>query len=111
MPRGLNTPTRNQEPSTHSADSCIRKAETERGLTPALIGLPDTKMEDKAASRGADFAAPMGFEWPDLGPPGAPGGGFGLADRAARRRVDPTGFIGRGRDPGSPHPARRRRSL
>jgi hypothetical protein len=37
-----------------SAESCIRKAVAERGLTPGLVGLADAKAEDEAASRWAD---------------------------------------------------------
>src|SRR5512142_514298 len=37
-----------------SAESCIRKAVVERGLTPGLVGLADAKAEDEAASRWAD---------------------------------------------------------
>jgi hypothetical protein len=36
------------------AESCIRKAVVERGLTPGLVGLADAKAEDEAASRWAD---------------------------------------------------------
>src|SRR4051794_19110970 len=38
-----------------SAESCIRKAVLERGLTPGLVGLADTKPEDEAAT-GTAFA-------------------------------------------------------
>src|ERR1700682_4134287 len=37
------------------AESCIRKAVAERGLTPDLVGLADTKAEDEAAT-GTAFA-------------------------------------------------------
>ena len=37
-----------------SAESCIRKAVAERGVTPGPVGLADAKAEDEAASRGAD---------------------------------------------------------
>jgi hypothetical protein len=40
--------------SARSAESCIRKAVVERGLTPGLVGLADAKAEDEAASRWAD---------------------------------------------------------
>ena len=43
-----------------SAESCIRKAVAERGLTPGLVGLADAKAEDEAASRWADFAFAYG---------------------------------------------------
>ena len=42
------------------AESCIRKAVVERGLTPGLVGLADAKAEDEAASRWADFAFAYG---------------------------------------------------
>ena len=45
-----------------SAESCIRKAVAERGLTPGPVGLADAKAEDEAASRWADFALPMGIQ-------------------------------------------------
>jgi hypothetical protein len=38
-----------------SAESCIRKAVVARGLSPGLVGLADTKAEDEAAARWADF--------------------------------------------------------
>jgi hypothetical protein len=38
-----------------SAESCIRKAVTERGITPGLVGLADTTAEDEAAT-GTGFA-------------------------------------------------------
>ena len=41
-------------------ESCIRKAVVARGLSPGLIGLADTKAEDEAASRGADFTFAYG---------------------------------------------------
>jgi hypothetical protein len=37
--------------AAYFAESCIRKAVLERGLTPGLVGLADTKAEDEAASR------------------------------------------------------------
>src|SRR5512135_1951708 len=40
------------------AESCIRKAVVERGLTPGLVGLADAKAEDEAASRWADCPFP-----------------------------------------------------
>ena len=43
-----------------SAESCIRKAVAERGLTPGLVGLADAKAEDEAASRWADCAFAYG---------------------------------------------------
>jgi hypothetical protein len=43
-----------------SAESCIRKAVVARGLTPGLVGLADTKAEDEAATRWADFAFAYG---------------------------------------------------
>jgi hypothetical protein len=33
------------------AESCIRKAVAERGLTPGLLGLADTKAEDEPRER------------------------------------------------------------
>jgi hypothetical protein len=43
-----------------SAESCIRKAVAERGLTPGPVGLADAKAEDEAASRWADCAVAYG---------------------------------------------------
>jgi hypothetical protein len=42
-------------PSATSAESCIRKAVSERGLTPGPVGLADTTAEDEAAT-GTAFA-------------------------------------------------------
>jgi hypothetical protein len=42
------------------AESCIRKAAVARGLSSGLVGLADTKAEDEAASRGADFTFAYG---------------------------------------------------
>ena len=42
------------------AESCIRKAVAERGLTPGPVGLADAKAEDEAASRWADRALAYG---------------------------------------------------
>jgi hypothetical protein len=42
------------------AESCIRKAVAERGLTPGPVGLADAKAEDEAASRWADCAVAYG---------------------------------------------------
>jgi hypothetical protein len=39
--------------SALSAESCIRKAVVERGLTSGFVGLADAKAEDEAASRWA----------------------------------------------------------
>jgi hypothetical protein len=47
-------------PSASSAESCIRRAVAERGLTPGLVGLADTKSENEAALRWADFAFAYG---------------------------------------------------
>ena len=41
--------------SARSAESCIRKADVARGFTPGFVGLADTKAEDEAAARRADF--------------------------------------------------------
>jgi hypothetical protein len=46
--------------SAPSAESCIRKAVIERRLTPGFVGLADTKAEDEAAARWADFASAYG---------------------------------------------------
>src|SRR5512142_2546728 len=70
------------------AESCIRKAVGERGLTPGLVGLVDTKAEDEAASRWADCALPMGIESPDPIPPDATRELFGRVERSSRGRVD-----------------------
>ena len=43
-----------------SAESCIREAVVARGLSPGLVGLADTKAENEAASRWADFAFAYG---------------------------------------------------
>jgi hypothetical protein len=53
---------RNQPLRWHaaSAESCIRKAVVARGLSPGLVGLADTKAEDEAASRWADFTFAYG---------------------------------------------------
>jgi hypothetical protein len=42
------------EVAAQSAESCIRKAVAERGLTSGVVGLADAKAEDEAASRWAD---------------------------------------------------------
>jgi hypothetical protein len=42
------------------AESCIRKAVVERGLSSGLVGLADAKAEDEAASRWADFTFAYG---------------------------------------------------
>ncbi len=39
-----------------SAESCIRKAVSERGFSSNLVGLADAKAEKEAASRWADCA-------------------------------------------------------
>jgi hypothetical protein len=46
--------------SESSAESCIRKAVAARGLSPSLLGLADTKAENEAALRWADFAFAYG---------------------------------------------------
>jgi hypothetical protein len=43
-----------------SAESCIRKAVSERGLNSSSFGLADAKAEDEAASRWADCAVAYG---------------------------------------------------
>ena len=43
-----------------SAESCIRKAVSERGFNSSLVGLADAKAEDEAASRWADCAVAYG---------------------------------------------------
>jgi hypothetical protein len=42
------------------AESCIRKAVSERGFSSSLVGLADAKAEDEAASRWADCAVAYG---------------------------------------------------
>jgi hypothetical protein len=48
------------EASAFSAESCIREAVVAYGLSPGLVGLADTKAEDEAATRWADFAFDYG---------------------------------------------------
>lgn len=43
-----------------SAESCIREAVVAQGLSPGPVGLADTKAEDEAAARWADFAFAYG---------------------------------------------------
>jgi hypothetical protein len=43
------------------------------------------KAEDEAASRWADFASPMGIEWPDPRPRQPPGGVLGVTPRSLAR--------------------------
>ena len=45
-----------------NAESCIRRAVAERGLTPDVVGLVDTKAVHEAASRWADCAFDYG-DW------------------------------------------------
>ena len=51
--------------SAPSAESCIRKAVSERGFTPGPVGLADAKAEDEAASRWADLPVRL---WGSNGP-------------------------------------------
>src|SRR5262245_12110759 len=87
-----------------SAESCIRKAVVERGFTPGRVGLADTKREDEAAARRADFAFSI---WGLNGPTPASGTaemGF-WRDGAVFEEAGQCGDeVGRDRDPGESPP-------
>jgi hypothetical protein len=73
-----------------SAESCIRKAVAERGLSPGLVGLADAKAEDEAASRWADGPSPMEIESRDRWPLVSWGGSSRPADQCSGGRFDMT---------------------
>jgi hypothetical protein len=58
-----------------SAESCIRKAVAERGLTPGLVGLADAKAEDEPRERagyGIYGICKQRLDWRARRPRGSP---------------------------------------
>src|SRR5271166_1139425 len=71
-----------------SAESCIRKAVAERGLTPASAALRMQRRRTKPLRGGPTAPSPMGIEWPDSRPVDAPEGPFGQTQGLSRGCVD-----------------------
>jgi hypothetical protein len=92
--------------AAYFAESCIRKAISEPGFNSSPVGLADATAEDEAASRWADCAVAYGDLMARPRASGRAGRGLWRDGWVPAREYRCGNQAGRGRDRGSPHPAR-----